>query len=325
MKLYQVIFFLFLAFFLSACTPKLTVKSLNPSKIPNEKIFTIEIEEFINDDINQASRIEDKIANKIIDNKKVFKLTNNQFSDAIITGEVLESSLSYDIYYKKHINYKRCRYYRYDEKTKKRTCVKYYVRFIPCENRDYTVKTKVRVLKPSTQIVLFSKTYNKSRSTQECYDQYYYPYHTFPRYKKDINSKLANEIANEVIDDISPHYVYYNLEIIDELNEENLNFTKIQEEKFKSIVKLIENKQLSLAQELLEKLDYEFKGKSWEVLYNLGLVYEGQRNLDEANKNYEDAKLNVKEIDDLVLITNAIKRTKRNLKEKIKAKSQLTY
>lgn len=36
-----------------------------------------------------------------------------------------------------------------------------------------------------------------------------------------INSQIADEIANDIIDDISPHYVYFNINIIEELDDEN--------------------------------------------------------------------------------------------------------
>jgi len=318
---YKIIFLIISVILFSGCTPKLTVKALQPAKITSEKINNIEIERFGNDYINQTNSIEEKIANRIIDNKKVFNITNN--ADAILTGEVQRSTLDYNIYYEHKIDYGRCRVFRVEGKNKTKTCVEYYSRLIPCEDREYFVSTKVRVLKPSTQSILFTKTYEKSRNIRQCFDYYYYPYHSFTRNKREINSALAKQIASDIIDDISPHYKYYDLEIVDSFDTKNLKVTSKQKEALDKIADLIEEKRFTTAKELLEALDFQFKSKSWEVLYNLGLIEEASNNLYNAKKHYENAKINVKEIDALELINNSIQRTQKNLEEKIKAKSQL--
>ena len=59
--------------FISACsTKRLTIKSLHPSKIEKEKIYTIKVDRFYRDDVNQAISLENAIANKVIDNRNVF-------------------------------------------------------------------------------------------------------------------------------------------------------------------------------------------------------------------------------------------------------------
>jgi len=317
----KIIFVIISLVLFSGCTPKLTIKALQPAKITSDKINNIHVETFENDFINQTIAVEDKIINKTIDNKKVFNITDN--SDVVLTGKVLQSSLEYNIYYEQKINYNKCRVFRVEGKEKKKTCLEYYTQLIPCEDREYYVSTKVRVLKQSTKSILFTKTYEESRNIRQCFDYYYYPYHSFSRNKKEINKQLARKIANSLIDDISPHYRYFELEVIDSFNSKHLNINKEQEEKLKEIAKLIENNKLITAKELLEKMNTQFKGKSWEVLYNLGLIQEGLNNFYNANIYYKKSKLNIKEIDDLVLINTSISRVTKNLEEKIKAKSQL--
>ena len=46
--------------------------------------------------------------------------------------------------------------------------------------------------------------------------------------KYRINSLIADDIASDILDDISPHYVYYDIEIIDELDDSTIVFTKEQ-------------------------------------------------------------------------------------------------
>jgi hypothetical protein len=323
-SIYKIILFLSFLILITGCgSKKLTVKSLHPSKIPNEKIYSINVEDFVNDDIYQSLKIQNKLANKRIDGKKVFKVLHTyDNADAIVEGE-LNSTLNYHTYYEEEIDYTRCRYYRHEGKKKIKKCMEYYVRVIPCENREYQVQTNLKLLKESTNEILFAKTYNKSKNIRECFDYHYYPYHTIPRDKRKINTKLAEVIADEFLDDISPHYVYYDINMIEELNEDNLIFSKEQASKFERIVELMEKRNLDLSFEELNKLNQEFKGKSYEVIYNMALIYEAKANLYDANRLYNKAKYLVKDLDNLELINNGIRRTKVNLEEKIKAKSQL--
>lgn len=203
----------------SGCATKITVKSLHPSKIKDEKIHKVFVDRFFNDSINQTATIEAKLSSAFIKNKKLFRLKTNSFdTDAIITGEVLESSLNYHIYYEEEFNRKRCITYEVDKKTKKRTCIEYVKKFIPCERRDYKVKTKIDVIKSSSNEILFSKIYTKTKFEDECYRHKTYPYYSdFHRNKNTINSNLAKDIAINFLQDISPHYNYYTVEVIDEI------------------------------------------------------------------------------------------------------------
>jgi len=326
-NIYKSILFLLFLFLITGCSSKkLTIKSLHPSKIPNEKIYSVYVEDFVNDDIYQSLKIQSKLTNKLIDGKNVFRVTNNfQNVDAIIQGTT-SSTLNYSTYYQEEIDYKRCRYYRHENNKKgKRTkkCVEYFVRLIPCENREYNVETNLRLLKQNTNEILFAKTYNKSRNIRQCFRYHYYPYHIIPRDKREINTKLAALIADEFIDDISPHYEYWDVYIIEELDKNSLSFTDDQEERFEKAVELLENRHLDIAKIEFEKLNTEFQSKSFEVIYNLALINEAYNKLENARNLYIMAKTLTTNIDYLDLIKYAINRTNMNLEEKIKAKSQL--
>ena len=138
MKLIFNIFLLFSILFISGCSSKrLTIKSLHPSKIEGDKIHTIRVERFYRDDINQTVSVANKIANKIIEHKKIFLLKENDFgTDAILSGEVLNSSLNTHVYYRSDVDYSRCSYYRYDDRTRTKQCIEYRTILIPCEKRE---------------------------------------------------------------------------------------------------------------------------------------------------------------------------------------------
>ena len=310
--------------FISACSTKqLTIKSLHPSKIEKEKIYTIRVDRFYRDDVNQTISLEDRIENKVIDGKRIFKLQNTDFgTDAIVTGDVLNSSIRYDTYYRTEVDYSRCRYYRYDERNRSRHCMEYVIRQIPCENREYNVTTNINIIKPITNEVLFSKTYDKSSFENVCFDTPFPFYRTTANIFR-MNSQIADKISQDIVDDISPHYVYYNINIIEELDDDNKLYTKEHETRFEKAVDLIVNKYLDLAKIELDLLDKELNGQSFEINYNLALIYEASNQLEMANKLYRNAKTLTLDIKYLDLINYGINRTSINLEEKIKAKSQL--
>ncbi|QKE28641.1 hypothetical protein AACT_1477 [Arcobacter acticola] len=325
MKIVLNIFILALiSVFISACsTKRLTIKSLHPSKIEKEKIYTIRVDRFYRDDVNQTISLEDRIENKVIDGKRIFKLQNTDFgTDAIVTGDVLNSSIRYDTYYRTEVDYSRCRYYRYDERNRSRHCMEYVIRQIPCENREYNVTTNINIIKPITNEVLFSKTYDKSSFENVCFDTPFPFYRTTANIFR-MNSQIADKISQDIVDDISPHYVYYNINIIEELDDDNKLYTKEHETRFEKAVDLIVNKYLDLAKIELDLLDKELNGQSFEINYNLALIYEASNQLEMANKLYRNAKTLTLDIKYLDLIDYGINRTSINLEEKIKAKSQL--
>ena len=323
-----ILFILILLFFSACSSKKITVKSLYPSKIKNEKVHLIYVEDFINDDLYQSLKIKNKLINKTINGKNVFKVLNENKNNIIVQG-IVDSSLNYNTYYKKELDYKRCRIYEYiknkNGKRIQRVCRRYHIKSIPCETKEYKLQTNIKVLKNNTSEILFAKTYTKTKTINECFR--YNNYYTYQGNYHDIrkqNMQLADLIANDFIQDISPHYVYFNIEIIDELDENNLNYTDDHRIKFQNIADLIEKGNINLSFEKLQKLDKELNHKSYEVIYNIALIYEANANLFQANKLYKEANSLINTINNKKkLINNAIIRTDKNLEEKIKAKSQL--
>ncbi len=315
-------------FLITGCADKtLTVKTLQPAKISKEKIYTVKVDYLANDDVNQTARIEDKIATTVVEGKNTFLLKENLSSvDAVISGEVLESSLRVAPYHRTEVDYRHCRYYRPAYRDKHgnyypRECIEYVIRVIPCEQRDYHLITNIKITKPYSGNMIFTKTYSRSNHEDECFDDPYY--HGARKTKFSVNSILADEIANELMTDISPHYLYYDIHIIDELDEDYSKFTKEQEKKFEYIVDLMEKRNLEVARVEWEKLNQEFQNRNGEVLYNLALTYEAIGNLGIANNIYRQAYQITKNPNHLKIISFAISRTSENMEQKIKAKSQL--
>ncbi len=334
---FKTLFLVLITLFISACGSKqLTVKSLSPSLMHQEKISTIILEDFTNDNINQANHLEEKLVNTQVENKHLFKLQNSYENiDAIITGEVLDSSLYFDLYHNYERDYSRC--YRYEYVNNKRTsiCIEYAERRIPCERREYRVKTKIQVLNNYEEII-FSKIYLKLKRTNECYENRYFYNSSFYRHfnvdrqEEHYNQELAKSIADDFINDIAPHYIYQKVTIIEELT--NNIYTQEIKEEFKSIVELLYNKNIDISNTKLHNLNIKLQRESYEVLYNLALSYEAKNQLKKAKDLYEESKYvfdnfsisDSDNIEHLKLINTAINRMQLHLENKIKAKSQLS-
>lgn len=319
--MYRIFFFITISFLLSACSNKITVKSLYPSKV-NVKISTLKIENFENDDISQTSSLREKIFNKIYNHKKIFKISNKKY-DAILKGKVLKSTVNSNTYYERYVDYSRCKVYAQDEVTKRRTCIEYYVISYPCEDQEYIVKTQIELL-TKDNLTIFMKTYKQNEFQEKCYrNTFYLPHFNNKRDMKKINPQLANKIAENIVNDLAPHYKYFKVEIVDTLEEKNYTYSKKQKMNFKRIISFMKNNQMNLANKELEILNKEINSSSWEVLYNLALSYESLQNLEKANLIYKEAKLKTGNFKNLDFLSNAINRTNKNIKKEEKAKLQL--
>lgn len=306
----------------TACTNKqITIKSLQPSKLGYVKVNNIILEEFENDNINQANNLEEVLVNKVLDGNRVFNLMPTYKNiDAIVTGKVIQSTLDYDFYYDEEET-GTCA--EYDKKTKE--CSSYKTVRIPCEDKRFYLKTQIQVLDKKERI-LFSKIYTRKDFESECNKLGIYNSELFyNNYQKQkdiyrVNSKLSLEIAKEAVNDISPYYLYEKISIITSLKNE---YPKEIEKEFENIIELLDSKNIVVAQEKLEKLNYKLNNTSHEVLYNLALTLEARNEIKEAKTYLVKAKSVCKDIDDLKLIDDALNRIERNKDNRKKALYQL--
>lgn len=326
MKIY---FILFLTLFLLGCSNKtVTIKSLQPSQISNIRVHDVILEKFINDNINQTNYIEEQIVNKIVENKRVFTLKPTYKNvDAIITGEVLDSSIHFSYYYEDDVDYTRCVEFEYKDKKRTDKCLRYKKIKIPCERKDYYVQTKIDVL-DYNETALFSKIYKGHKQNIDCnYNRRFFTEYFLHvnRVKNNstnpVNLEIAKDIASKAINDISPHYSYTKVKFFS--NFDNKNYPDTMIKSFENIVELLEKNLTNIAQEKLIILNEQLNSSSYEVLYNLALTYENQSLFTKARKYYFEAKDICTNNEDLILINKAIDRISVNSYNNSKAKSQL--
>jgi len=127
-------------------------------------------------------------------------------------------------------------------------------------------------------------------------------------------------IAKEFVALISPSYRYVSLELID---DEDIDYTKSQKRMLKNALKLIELKDLTTANMLLEKLVSSTQSKSATALYDLGVTYEYLGKLNQALKVYKKAKMITLMNDMNKNIIQAVNRIKKAIKNKAIASKQI--
>lgn len=331
-----------LGLFFTACSQKVTVKALVPAQIGDKDIKNVAIELFKNDDISLSSNINSKMRDVIFDDKKYFNivnrvdakkildeqklqdsgLVNNKgeelygLSDisAIIGGEVNSKTYNKRRYTEQRTDYNTCIQYR-KAKDGKEYCALYRKYNVWCESHSYSVSADVKITRVSNSDIIFSKNFVKNTSQNRCSDS-----------TKSLSSKqtiyelLSQNIADEFVTYISPRYKYLSLTLIE---DEDIDYTNTQENMLENSLKLIELKDIKIANKLLVRLVNSTKYQSSTALYNLGVTYEYLGELNKALSVYEKAK-NITLLDDMdENIIKAVTRIKKSIEDKNKANEQI--
>ncbi len=315
--------FLIVPLLFIGCATKLKVKTLQTSNIAKENIHNIFLEQFTNDNINQTNYLEDEIVNATWNNKKIFTIKPSfEDIDGVISGEVLESKFNFYTYYDEDLT-SRCA--RYEVLNGIKSCVEYRYRRIPCQRKDFRVKTQVKILNTNHEIV-FSKIYTKSKIEDKCYrysrplsSLFLYNTHYYNQEVQRVNPRLAREIAKDIIKDIAPHYRVLKIDVIDSINSDN----NVIKKEFEDIINEIKKENIDSAEYKLEKLNNKLYSNSYEVLYNLGLINENKNRLHKAIYYYEQASKLCDDDKDSILIYDAIDRVEMTLRNIDETKAQL--
>lgn len=328
---------------LGGCSQKITIKAIKSAKVTDSSIKNIGVAPFENDNIAQSSQIDSAISNVKLKGKKYFNLIDRKNIDKVmsekklndsglvdlikddsstglvqmetlLTGKVNVSDISSSSFQEERTDYNTCiqSYVRKGE----RYCSKYRKYNVSCKANIYNVKTKVKLIKVSDSTTIFTQTYLASRKYKHCTDDK----EVLPT-KKDANTKLAQEIANKLIVDIAPSYIYFTVKLLDDLD---IDVTSKQEAKFEIALKMIDLKRIQKAHDILDKLNNQLKSKSYIVLYNLSITEESLGDVKRAYKLIQKAENISLETEGVVEeIAIAMSRIKKNLAEKNKADKQL--
>jgi tetratricopeptide (TPR) repeat protein len=297
--------------FIGCSHKSITIKAQLPAKVDTlTKKRDIAIVPFKHDNINFTSKLESSLASMIIKGKPYFKIVNRdrigevlkelkfQSSDlvgrkvarfgklsgaeVIITGSI-KTSQNYGSYQKE---IRRCASWG------KYGCSYYRTTYLNCKTSSVTLNVSIDAIDVNSARIIDADDISKDYTSDSCYG-------TLTPTNEAL-SYLADEAIRDYIQRIAPHYTYMSVELIEDVDSVDLNDK--QEKLFKNSLTYIEHNRLNRAEYILKKLNEEIGEKSYEILYDLGVVEEALGKLKEAKAAYKYA--------DKIIMDNAFKPNK---------------
>ncbi len=327
--------------FLTSCSTKVTVKSLQPAKISSPDIKTIIVDDIKNDNVGLTYTIRSKMSNMKFDNKTYFTLVNRnqdkrileeqrlmdsglidtntdtsytlKEAKSILSGAIIGKSVNRYRKYETRTNYDKCLQYMNKDK---KACKIYEKYNVLCVQREFILSSHFDILKITNGKTLYSNNFTKLYKDYHCEDRA-----SNIESQNKIFVDLSNEIANDFIKTIAPSYTYTQVELLD---DEDIHYNDNNQQLLKNSIELIENNNIQEANELLLTLTENTNYKSYVALYNLAITYEALGNFKNAYKYITRAK-------DITLATHmnkdvisAYNRIKRELDSYTKASKQIS-
>lgn len=317
-----------LALIFTGCAQKVHINALKPAEVSRAaQTKKVAVTSFENDTIGLASKLEAQLARQRIDGKPYFTLTSRMDFDkiiqeqryqnngllnpddaveignlvgaqAIISGRVGKPSIQ-DTYFDETRT--RCN---------KDQCWKVQ---ISCVKRLAGLSAQLRMIDVKKGDIIYADTLKENATWKHCSDDSQAT--PSPQMAAD---HLAELIARRFAYKLTPHYVSFDVELLD---EPDIDYTDAQEKLLENSLVYVQQQRYDKAEQLLRQLLDSTAEQSYVPFYNLGVLYEAHGNYREAQNYYEAAdRLAIEPVDE---ISAAIVRIRRLIAEDKKAKSQL--
>lgn len=327
-----------IALFINGCSQKTQIKAIKSGKILDNNIKYIGVSNFKNDNVSQSSQIDSAISSVSINGKKYFNLVDRKnikkvmsekrLNDSglvdlvnsnsstgltqmksLVTGDININSISTLKFQEERTDFTTC--IESYKKKGKTYCKKYKKYQVNCQTNQYNLQTKIKIIKIEYSSTLFAKTYKTKSNYTHCSDDK----NILPN-KRTENTRLAGIIANKLILDIAPSYIYFNVTLLDDVD---IELNDKQKHIFKNALTMIKQKRIKKANQMLSKLNNQLNQKSFVVLYDLAITYESLGDIQKAYQLLEKAEnISLESGDMIEEISIAIKRVKKNIVEKQK-------
>ncbi|MBU0720066.1 CsgG/HfaB family protein [bacterium] len=322
------------AMFMSGCAQKVQIKALNPAEVGEmASKKKVAISNFKNDSLGLSGKIESQIAKHELDKQRYFTVLSRKDMDKVIAEQKLQSSELMDeatsskvgrligaqAIINGEIASANAESGSYQEDREK--CLKYYKdggcaqwRYykVTCKTTQASVAANLNIVNIETGSIIYGDTISKEYSADSCKaGQTNLGLLTLDTGPKSILSKgqalnkLASDIANQFVYKLTPHYVYFNVTLIEKIELEDV--TDAQEQQFENSLAYIKAGRMDKAGQMLSELMDQFDGKSYVVAYVNGVVNEAEGKFDEAKKLYAMAdQLTVEPVDEINSAMNRI-------------------
>ena len=285
--------------FISGCAQKVQIKALNPAQIDRASTTKrIAVVRFKNDRVGLSSTIESNLARFRIENKPFFTMVSRsdinqvikeqklQNSGLIETGKIVEvgnligaQALISGTVRKPSMS--DTRFYETRAECANRKCSELRYYDVACTKRVIGLGAEIKMVDVTQGDIIYSDSLLRSASYRHCSDDSM----VLPA-KLDVAQRLAREMANQFTYKLTPHYIYFEVELID---EGDLDYTDRQEQLLESALEYIKHNRLDKAERLLKELVDSTGQESYAAFYNLGVVKEAQGDFTKAKVYYEKA------------------------------------
>ena len=300
MKSFLALFSILILF--SACAKQIRIKSLTPAEVSEmASKKKIAVSEFRDDHIGLSGKIESKIAKHKLDNSKIFTVVNRKDLQKIIAEHKLQSSELMDEKTSTEVgkligaeaiingeiafaDSKTTRQREAREKclkyVKDEGCVRYKHYTVICESIQASVSANLNIIDVETASVIYGDTISKEYNDRSCISG------GILSDSQAIN-RLSEEIADEFVYRLTPHYNYFYVELLDSIELDDISDEN--EDMFEAAISYIEAGRMKKADEILLRLMNELHSKSYVVAYVYGVVKESLGELDDAKELYKIA------------------------------------
>ena len=298
-RYFKIFLTLFFILFMSGCTHKVTIKALHPAEIDRATSSKrIAVVLFKGDRVGLSSKIESNLSKFRIENKPFFTLVSRSDIDEVIKEQKLQNSglvntnaivdvgnligaqalISGSV---SRPNLSDTRSYETRIRCVNVKCTKLEYYKVLCKKRIISLSAEIKMVDISRGDVIYSDSLSREAEYNHCLDDA----RTLPS-RDSVAQKLAALIANDFTYKLTPHYVYFKVEL---LEEGDLDYTDEQETLLENALEYIKQNRLDKSGRLLKQLIDSTRQQSYVAFYNLGVVKEAQGDLLKAKSYYEKA------------------------------------
>ena len=282
----------------TGCAQKVRVKALNPAEVGEmASKKKVAITGFRNDTVGLSGKIEAEIAKQKLDQKRYFTVLSRKDLESIMAEQKLQSTELLDATTASKVgalvgaqamvngeissaNAESGMY-----KVDKKECLKYYKdgggcaqwRFytVTCKTMKAAVSANINIVDVESGTIIYADTIAKNYNGDSCSRRIYS--------KQQALNKLTGDIANEFVYKLSPHYIYFNVALLDSIEIET---TDANHDALENALKYIKSGRMDKADKILNKLMDDTDGKSYVVAYVYGVVKEARGQFDKAKELY---------------------------------------
>lgn len=149
-----------------------------------------------------------------------------------------------------------------------------------CKKRVIGLGASIKIVDVRRGSLVYADSISKSKTYKHCRDDS----RALPSKQQGVE-QLSGELATEFVRKLAPQYVYIDVELI-----EKIEFDAGDKQKqLEGALEWIKSNRFDKAEPILSKLNDALQGKSYAVIYDLGVVAEAQGRLEEAQKLYKEA------------------------------------